>query len=105
VLPELLARSDLTAQLIDAIGRDVSRLRTPRHDPHDAVVGAMPRPWPIGARTARLVAPQVLRGQRPAAHRLRRGELASEVTDGDRHVGAFGHGSFLLCTTIVQSGT
>ena len=98
MLAELLARPDLTAQLIDAIGRDVSRLRTPLHDPHDAVVGAMPRPGPIGAGTARLVAPQVLRGQRPAAHRLRRGELAGEITDSDGHVGAFGHGvsSFAL---------
>jgi hypothetical protein len=98
VLAELLARPDLTAKLIDAIGRDVSGLCMPFHDPHHAVVGAMPRLWPIGAGTARLVAPQVLSGQRPAAHRLRLGELASEVTDGGRHVGAFGHGvsSFAL---------
>lgn len=89
---ELLARPDLPAQLIDPVGRDVSRLRPTLHDPHDAVVGAMPRPWPSGAGTARLVAPQVLGGQRPAAHRLRLGELAREVTDGGRHVGAFGHG-------------
>lgn len=62
MLAELLARPDLTAKLIDAIGRDVPRLRTTLHDPHDAVVGTMPRPWPIGAGTARLVAPQVLGG-------------------------------------------
>ena len=98
MLAELLARPDLTAKLIDTIGRDVSRLRPPLHDPHDAVVGAMPRPWPIGAGTARLIAPQVLGGQRPAAHRLRLGELARELTDGGRHLGAFGHGdsSFAL---------
>ena len=95
---ELLACPDLTAKLIDAVGWYVSRLRTPLHDPHDAVVGAMPRRGSIGAGTARLVAPQVLGGQRSAAHRLRLGELASEVTDGGRHVGAFGHGdsSFAL---------
>ena len=98
MLAELLARPDLTAKLIDAGGRYVSRLCTPPHDPHDAVVGAMSRPGPIGAGAARLVAPQVLGGQRPAAHRLKLGELASEVTDGGRHVGAFGHGvsSFAL---------
>lgn len=92
MLAELLARPDLPAKLIDSVGRYVSRLRTTLHDPHDAVVGAMPRSWPTGAGTARLVAPQVLGGQRPAAHRLRLGELASEVMDGGRHVGAFGHG-------------
>ncbi len=98
MLAELLARPDLTAKLIDPVGRYVSRLRTTLHDPHDAVVGAMPRPWPTGAGTARLVAPQVLGGQRPTAHRLRLGELASEVTDGGRHIGVFGHGgaSFAL---------
>jgi len=62
VLAELLARPDLAAKLIDAISRDVSRLRTTRHDPHDTVVGAMPCPGLIGAGTARLVAPQVLGG-------------------------------------------
>ena len=98
MLAELLTRLDLPAQRINAVGGDVARLRAPLHDPHDAVVGAMPRPGPVGAGTARLVAPQVLGRQRPAAHRLRFGELASEVTDGGRHVGAFGHGdsSFAL---------
>ena len=92
MLAELLARSDLSAKLLDAAGRDVSRLRTTLHDPHDTVVGAMPRPWPIGAGTARLVAPQVLDRHRSAAHRLRLGELAREITDGGGHIGAFGHG-------------
>ena len=98
MLAELLARPDLAAQLVDAVGWDVSRPRPTLHDPHDAVVGAMPRSGPIGAGTARLVAPQVLGGQRPAAHRLWLGELASEGTDRSRHVGAFGHGvsSFAL---------
>ena len=98
MLAELLARPDLPAQLIDPVSRDMSRLRTTLHDPHHPVVGTMPRLRPIGAGTARLVAPQVLDGERPAAHRLRLGELAREVTDGGRHVGAFGHGdsSFAL---------
>jgi hypothetical protein len=62
VLAELLARPYMATKLSDAVGWDVSRLRTPLHDPHDAVVGSMPRPGPIGACTAWLVAPQVLGG-------------------------------------------
>ena len=102
MLAERLPHLDLSAQRLHAVGRDVARLRAPLHDPHDAVIGAMPCPGRIGAGTARLVAPQVLDRHRSAAHRLRLGELAREITDGGGHIGAFGHGGFLLCTSILQ---
>ena len=97
VLAELLAGLNLSAQYVGLRGRHVARARLAANDTYDAEVRPMPGAGPVGARTARFVATQVLHRESPPAHRLGVGELASEVQNGGRDVVGIRHSfSFAL---------